>query len=150
MNNGPAYPRVYLYQRLVRAKLFIDANYSNPIDLDNIADEAYFSKFHFIRNFKTIFGKTPHQYLIAVRIEKAKELLLQNQPVATVCFLVGFESVSSFTTLFKKQAGSTPAAWQAAQLQRMYESRRKPFHYIPGCYAEQHGWLPEKDKSNFE
>jgi AraC-like DNA-binding protein len=140
MNNEPAYPRMYLYQRLVKAKLFIDANYSNTIDLSNIADEACFSRFHFIRSFKNIFGKTPHQYLIAVRIEKAKELLLQRQPAATVCYLVGFESISSFTTLFKKQAGKTPAAWQAAQLQRIAFSRSRPFHYIPGCYAERHGW----------
>ena len=48
------YPKVYLYQRIVKAKLFIDAHYSKTIDLDNISDEAYFSKFHFIRTFKKI------------------------------------------------------------------------------------------------
>ena len=69
------YPKVYLYRRIVQAKLFIDNNYAENIDLDNISDEAYFSKFHFIRLFKNIYGKTPHQYLIFVRIEKAIELL---------------------------------------------------------------------------
>jgi AraC-like DNA-binding protein len=78
------YPKVYLYRRIVQAKLFIDTNNADTIDLDNIADEAYFSKFHFIRQFKKIYGKTPHQYLTVVRIEKAMELLRTNIPVTEV------------------------------------------------------------------
>src|SRR5215203_5993719 len=42
------YPRQYLYLRAMRAKLFIDGNFASDIDLDKIADEACFSKFHFI------------------------------------------------------------------------------------------------------
>src|SRR5579862_3113040 len=71
------YPKYYLYNRLVNAKLFIDKNYNTNINLHNIAREGYFSKFHFIRLFKLIFGHTPHQYLIHVRIENARELLRQ-------------------------------------------------------------------------
>jgi len=59
------YPKVYLYRGIVQAKPFIDNNYA-----DHIADEAFFSKFHFIRLFKKIYSKTPHQYLITVRSEK--------------------------------------------------------------------------------
>jgi AraC-like DNA-binding protein len=66
------FPKIYLYKRIVQAKLFIDARFSDNIDLHNIADEACFSKFHFIRLFKTVYGKTPHQYLKQVRIENAK------------------------------------------------------------------------------
>ena len=79
------YPKVYLYRRIVQAKLFIDSNYAKPIDVDNISDEAYFSKFHFIRLFKKIYGKTPHQYLTVVRIEKSLELLKNNIPVSEAC-----------------------------------------------------------------
>jgi len=67
MINEP-YPRMYLYRRLVQAKLFIDTHFAEPIDLNAIADEAYFSKFHFIKQFKSIYKRTPHQYLIHVRI----------------------------------------------------------------------------------
>src|SRR5687767_6837679 len=95
------YPGIYLYRRIVQAKLFIDQNFSNDIDLDNIADEAYFSKFHFIRLFKKIYGKTPHQYLISVRIEQAKLLLKKQMQVSEVCMSIGFNSISSFTGLFK-------------------------------------------------
>ena len=73
------YPKIYLYKRIVQAKLFIDNNYAEDIDLDNIADEAYFSKFHFIRLFKNIYGSTPHHYLRQVRIEHAKQLLAKNK-----------------------------------------------------------------------
>ena len=96
------YPNIYLYKRIVQAKLFIDNNYAEDIDLDNIADEAYFSKFHFIRLFTKIYGKTPYQYLIKVRIEKAIQLLRSDMPVSNACYAVGFESVGSFSTLFKK------------------------------------------------
>ncbi len=69
------YPKIYLYRRIVQAKLYIDKHFDEEIDLDNIADEAYFSKFHFIKLFKSIYQKTPHQYLMIVRLEKAKTLL---------------------------------------------------------------------------
>ncbi len=51
------YPKIYLYKRVVQAKLFIDNRFGDDIDLNNIADEAYLSKFHFIRLFKIIYGK---------------------------------------------------------------------------------------------
>ena len=76
------YPRQYMYMRAVRAKLFIDENFAAAIDLNKIADEACFSKFHFVRLFKEIYGRTPYQYLTDVRIEKAKAYLEEGQTVA--------------------------------------------------------------------
>src|SRR5271165_6270115 len=108
------YPKVYLYRRIVYAKLFIDNHFDEKIDIDNIAGEAFFSKFHFIRLFNTIYNKTPHQYLSFVRIEKAKQLLSMEMSVSQVCYAVGFESVSSFTGLFKRMTEQTPAAYQAS------------------------------------
>src|SRR5689334_15724931 len=96
------FPKIYLYRRIVQAKLFIDKNFAGDINLDAIADEAFFSKFHFIRLFKTTYGKTPHQYLTAVRIDHARLLLQNNNSVSETCFAVGFESLTSFTGLFKK------------------------------------------------
>ena len=135
------YPRVYLYQRIVQAKLFIDSNYAGNIDLDNIADEAYFSKFHFIRLFKKIYGKTPHQYLIVVRIEKAMQLLRTNQPVSDVCYAVGFESLSSFSGLFKRVVGVTPSAFLAQQQHIKTQILKNPLKFVPGCFAYQNGWI---------
>jgi AraC-like DNA-binding protein len=141
------YPKIYLYRRIVQAKLFIDGHYNNNIDLSNIADEACFSKFHFIRLFHSIYGSTPHQYLKRVRIEQAKILLQSGVPVTQVCFLVGFDSASSFTGLFKRSTGLNPSAYQQLQQQRRLDIATAPLHFIPNCFAETSGWTTN---SNFE
>ena len=135
------YPKIYLYRRLVQAKLFIDNHYADNIDLDNIADEAFFSKFHFIRLFKKIYRKTPHQYLIFVRIEKALDLLKADAPVSDVCYAVGFESLSSFSGLFKRMVGKTPSAYSIQQQEIKAQTIQAPLTFIPGCFAERNGWL---------
>jgi AraC-like DNA-binding protein len=138
-----SYPKVYLYKRIVQAKLFIDSHYSDGIDLNNISDEAYFSKFHFIRLFKSIYGKTPHQYLTYVRIENAKELLQKDLSVTDTCFSVGFDSVTSFTALFKKYTKATPSQYQHRYAERQAQIAETPLQFIPNCFAEQKGWKKE-------
>jgi AraC-like DNA-binding protein len=135
------YPKLYFYRRIVQAKLYIDDHYGDSIDLNNIADEAYFSKFHFIRAFKNTYGKTPHQYLIYVRIEKACELLKTGLPVSGVCYTVGFESLSSFSGLFKRMAGLSPSAYVAQQQNLQQQIKKSPLSFVPACFAEKSGWL---------
>ncbi len=137
------YPKIYLYRRVVQAKLFIDNNLENDINLDAISDEAYFSKFHFIRLFKSIYNKTPHQYLTYVRIEKAKLLLQNDTSVTEVCFAVGFDSASSFTGLFKKYTNLTPSVYQQQFQKRKEQIKAAPLQFIPNCFAEQNGWVKE-------
>lgn len=147
MGTNEQYPKIYFYRRLVQAKLFIDTHYADNIDLNNIADEACFSKFHFIREFKSIYLKTPHQYLIFVRIEKAMELLRAGVPVSEVCYAVGFESLSSFSGLFKRIAGITPSSYTIQQQTKKEQVAKVPLAFVPGCFAEKNGWLKN---SNFE
>ena len=152
------HPKIYLYRRIVQAKLFIDEQFAGNIDLTNIADEAYFSKFHFIRLFKKIYNKTPHQYLTAVRIEKAKLFLKEDVAVSTVCYSVGFDSIPSFTGLFKRVVGVTPSAYQQQQAKLKADIARSPLKYIPNCFAENNGWtnlsteasIAEEENSNFQ
>lgn len=134
------YPKIYFYRRVVQAKLFIDAHYADKIDLNNIADEAYFSKFHFIREFKNIYHKTPHQYLVYVRMEKAMELLKTGLPVSDVCYAVGFESLSSFSRVFKRVAGITPSEFSAQHQEMQAQIAQSPLSFVPGCFAEKNGW----------
>ncbi|WP_028978674.1 helix-turn-helix transcriptional regulator [Sporocytophaga myxococcoides] len=141
------YPKMYLYKRIVQAKLYIVNHYANNIDLNDISDEAYFSKFHFIRLFKSIYGKTPHQYLTKVRIDNARLLLAKEISISEACSIVGFDSVSTFTGLFKKIVGVTPAAFKQQQILRNSEISTNPLCFIPNCFAETHGW---SKKSNFE
>jgi AraC-like DNA-binding protein len=130
-------PKLDLYRRIVQAKLFIDSNYAESIDAGEIADEACYSKFHFIRTFKSIYGRTPHQYLTHVRIERAKGMLENGTSVTEACFGVGFDSLGSFTGLFKRRAGLTPSQYQRLQLERKAEIKKEPLRFIPGCFAEQ-------------
>ena len=131
---------IYLYQRIVQAKLFIDAHYHEQIDLDNIADEACFSKFHFLRLFKKIYGRSPHQYLTKVRLEQAKKLLGNGCSVNDTCFSVGFDSHSSFSGLFKRYSSLSPSAYQKQCFKKLELIRKSPLKFIPNCFAEQNGW----------
>jgi AraC-like DNA-binding protein len=70
-----------------------------------------------------------------VRIERAKKLLEQGVSVTEACFAVGFDSLGSFTSLFKRRAGVTPSEYQRRQLERKAEIKKEPLRFIPGCFA---------------
>ena len=133
-----------MYRRIVQAKLFIDANYSENIDLQNVSSEAAFSKFHFLRLFKDIYGLTPYLYLKQVRIEKAKEFLAENIPVNEVCYRIGFESVTSFTSLFKRTVGVTPSTYQQDRQTRLLHIKKAPLKFVPSCFAASNGWIKKQ------
>src|ERR1700761_3461946 len=115
MQHG-SYPKMYLYKRIVQAKLFIDKNYAERIDCTQIAEEACFSQFHFLRLFKAAYGKTTHSYLTEGRIRQARSLLEKRVAVAEVCSQVGFESVATFSALYKRSTGMSPSIYQAQQV----------------------------------
>jgi AraC-like DNA-binding protein len=140
-------PKIYLYRRIVQAKLFMDANHASPIALKNISGEACFSTFHFIRAFRKIYGCTPYQYLIKLRLQKAEILLRNGSPVSEACYLVGFESPGSFSALFKRRHGVAPSAYWRQWQECKKAIENEPLHFVPGCFAERKGW---KKKSNFE
>jgi AraC-like DNA-binding protein len=117
-------------QRLGRAREFIDHCYDHPLSLDQISEQACFSRYHFLRLFRQAFNKTPHQYLIERRIEKAKELLGSDElRVTDVCFEVGFQSLGSFSTLFRREVGHAPMT---------YREQTQAKRQIPGCFLVMH------------
>jgi AraC-like DNA-binding protein len=122
-----------IYQRIVTAKIFIDDNFHEAIDLELISKKAFLSRFHFHRIFCQVYRHTPHQYLTKKRLEKARDLLSKNKPVTEVCSEVGFESVGSFSSLFKKEIGFAPTyyrnmAW--LKNRNSFVNRRWPFHIV--------------------
>lgn len=105
--------RVELYRRLYRAREFMEANLEQSLTLTEIAQVAWFSPFHFLRLFKGAFGETPHQYLMHRRIERAKVLLRKtDMPVTEICYSVGFESLGSFSGLFRREVGMPPVQYR--------------------------------------
>jgi AraC-like DNA-binding protein len=124
------------YEALWRARERIDAQYTQPLDLDELARTANFSRYHFLRAFRRAFHVTPHEYLTRKRIERAKELLAQSEfTVTEICFEVGFESLGSFSMLFHKVVGWSPSIYRA----RVWEMRKNPLKFIPNCYVIMHG-----------
>jgi AraC-like DNA-binding protein len=138
-----------LYERIVAAKMFIDENYHEAISLEEISQKAYLSRFHFHRLFSKIYRKTPHQYLTLKRIEKAKDLLAENKGVSEVCTEVGFESLGSFSVLFKKEIGFAPQYYRNMAWLKKQKAREQPKSVIPNCYLNQ-GMNIEQGTRNFE
>lgn len=103
--------------RLRRAKEFINDNLEEDISLAEIAAVAGLSQFHFARAFRISTGHTPQQYLMRQRIERAKELLAENDlPLVEISLRTGFKNQSHFTTLFRKFTKLTPKTWRELKL----------------------------------
>jgi AraC-like DNA-binding protein len=128
-----------IYQRIVTAKIFIDENYDESIGLEEISQQAFLSRFHFHRLFTKIYRSTPHRYLTQKRIEKAKQLLAENKAVNDVCNEVGFESLGSFSALFKKEIGFAPTHYRNLAWLKKQEQKKQPKKFIPHCFIESYG-----------
>src|SRR2546428_7595564 len=106
-----------VHDRLCRARQFIDDSYYQPLELNEISKQACLSRYHFLRLFRDTFQTTPHQYLIHRRIERAKELLRwKDLSVTDVCFEVGFESLGSFSALFRRCVGAAPVTYRKREM----------------------------------
>lgn len=127
-----------VYQRIASAKIYIDENYHEPIDLDEISQQAYLSRFHFHRLFTKIYRRTPHKYLTQKRLDKARDLLSENKAVTEVCNEVGFESIGSFSVLFKKEIGFAPTYYRNMAWLKKQKQKQQPRSFIPHCFIEQY------------
>ena len=116
--NGIIYSNPKQIETVIGVKSYIDNNYENDLNLDLLSRFRFISKYHMLRLFKKHYGLTPRQYLIDKRIEKSKEQLINGMSVTETCFAVGFESLGSFSTLFKTKTGKSPTEFQKEQLSR--------------------------------
>jgi AraC family transcriptional regulator len=92
---------------------FMETNLGESIDLVAMAAVTGLSPSHFARQFRTMTGKAPHQYLMHLRIERAKRLLSETEtPIVTVAFACGFANQEHLTRLFKRSWGIAPAAYR--------------------------------------
>ena len=110
MSTAPAIP---LSRHLLRVRDLIDRAYAGPLDIPALARSAHVSEAHFARSFKAAFGETPHRYLLRRRMERAKALLRAGElSVTEVCLEVGFTSLGSFSTQFRRFVGESPTAYR--------------------------------------
>lgn len=104
---------VELYRRLYIARDYMDAHACERLTLNDIAKRACLSVHHFKRSFTSLFGITPHKYLIQKRLQSAEALLLNSaMPVQDICTATGFENTSSFIRLFRIHTGKTPGVFR--------------------------------------
>ncbi|OJW31386.1 MAG: hypothetical protein BGO51_23100 [Rhodospirillales bacterium 69-11] len=82
------------------------------------ATRCRLSRSHFIRAFRVTFGRTPHQWLLACRVQRAKALLLGPLPIADIALELGFADQSHFTRVFTRHAGVPPGLWRRQQAGR--------------------------------
>lgn len=108
-------PQPEHFSQVRRSKAFMEKFYASRIELDDLAKAAHMSRFHYIRIFRKMYGLTPRNYLRDLRISKAKQLICSDVPITQVCLEVGYESLPTFSSAFKKCTGYTPRAYQKIQ-----------------------------------
>jgi AraC-like DNA-binding protein len=102
--------RVEVYRRLLRGRDFLLSSLSEPIRLKDMAAAACLSPFHFHRTFTSAFGETPRRYITRHRLQRAVRLLRQTDlSVTEICLTTGFESLASFSNLFRRHYGVPPS-----------------------------------------
>jgi AraC-like DNA-binding protein len=121
-------------RHLLRARDLVDARYTEPLEVRDMARAAGLSRAHFSRQFRRTFGEPPHTYLLTRRLERAAALLrTTDHSVAAICFAVGLRSVGSFTTSFSRAYGRTPTAYRASF------PPASRYALVPSCFLRTHG-----------
>jgi AraC-like DNA-binding protein len=120
-----------LFRRLCRSRV------DHPLRLAEAAREAYLSSYHYHRLFTRTFGETPHEFLMRLRIDEAKRLLARDQlPVTEVCMAVGYESLGSFSPLFRSVVGYSPSVYQRAIEKIFSVPKLAPYRLVPNCFED--------------
>ncbi|BCN30182.1 AraC family transcriptional regulator [Anaeromicropila herbilytica] len=105
--NFESYNKSYAVKRIIN---YLNENYANKISLDKIAHNMYLSPVYISKIFKEETGESPINYLIKIRLEKAKDILANSESgsVKSIANSVGYEDVYHFSKLFKKYYGISP------------------------------------------
>lgn len=102
-------------RRAVDTALWIDANSHQAIALDDAAEQAGISAYHFLRLFSGVLGVTPHQYLVRSRLRHAaRRLADDDSPITDIAYDVGFADLSNFVRTFHRAAGTSPLKFRQA------------------------------------
>jgi AraC family transcriptional regulator len=101
--------RAELFRRLQVAREYMHHCGEERVSLDVVAREAGLSRYHLHRSFTQAFRQTPHQYVTALRLQRARSLLEAGHSVTETCVEVGFTSMSAFSRIFRSHLGHSPS-----------------------------------------
>ncbi|OBB83243.1 AraC family transcriptional regulator [Mycobacterium colombiense] len=91
----------------------IDRDYTQPLDVEALANGVHMSAGHLSREFRRAYGESPYSYLMTRRIERAMALLRRGDlSVTEVCFAVGCSSLGTFSTRFTELVGVPPSTYR--------------------------------------
>lgn len=96
--------------------LFIDKHYKEDISLSDLADTFYLSKEHLSRLFKKETGQNLFSYIMDLKLEEAKRLLIEtNRTLDDIAFSLGFSNGNYFSKVFKKNIGVSPSSYRVKE-----------------------------------
>jgi AraC family transcriptional regulator len=108
--------------QIQRLRTYIDGHLSETIHVKDLGGIARRSTAHFCRAFKRTFGQTPHAYVTARRLERAKRLMLESEEqLSVIALLCGFTDQAHLSKLFRQHTGETPGAWRRRRTFDEYE-----------------------------
>ncbi|NLK74481.1 MAG: helix-turn-helix transcriptional regulator [Clostridiales bacterium] len=115
--NIESYNKSYAVNRIIN---YLNENYDKKISLEQIAHNMYLSPVYISKIFKEETGESPINYLIKIRLEKAKEILLSDDgdSIKNVANRVGYDDVYHFSKLFKKYYGISPLYYRKNAIQQ--------------------------------
>jgi RpiB/LacA/LacB family sugar-phosphate isomerase len=108
-------------RRLQRVFQHIRENIARDLSVAELAQTVGMSQYYFSKLFKMSTGTTPHQYVMRQRVERAQEHLRETRTMlAEVATLVGFETQSHFTSVFRRLVGATPKHYREMHQNAMH------------------------------
>jgi AraC family transcriptional regulator len=113
LNRARSIDGVLSPEHLARVDRLIQEKLSERLAIRDLGASVGLSAFHFCRIFRNATGQSPHQYLVAKRIEEARRILISTElPLVGVARHVGFRTQAHFTKVFRALTGSTPGAYR--------------------------------------
>lgn len=131
--------------RLARARLLLERRYHEPLRLDDLAKEACYSRFHFLRLFQAAYGETPGRFLQQRRMAAARALLRETElSVTDVSGRVGFRSLGTFSRTFREETGLAPAQYRKRLFRGVQVSR---VERVPACFLRMVAGIAIQEKT---
>jgi AraC family transcriptional regulator len=113
LGSRPVAPKGLDRRRLARVLDYIEDHLEGDLSLDRLASIACFSQFHFARAFKAAIGQSPHRYVSARRLDRAKTLLAEgDKTLVDIALTLNFSGQANFTRAFRDATGQTPGQYR--------------------------------------